>query len=217
MLKIKQFVFNPFGVSTFIIYDTDTLDAITVDPGMTDDSERYLFDTFIETNKLKLRQIVNTHMHLDHCFGDNYVRDRYGVKIAANPADAALGHGLAAQARMFGMILPENETGDVEIDTPVAGGDKIKVGNYDLEVLDVPGHSPGSIALYSHNGHFAIVGDALFRGAIGRTDLPGGNHSTLLDSIRTKLYTLPDETMVLPGHEAHTTIGNEKASNPYTL
>lgn len=213
MLKIKQFVFNPFGVNTYIVYDSDTKDAIVVDPGMVNERERKTFDDYIADNELKLQQIVNTHLHLDHCFGDNYVRDRYGVKVAAHVSDAPLGDNIGIQARQFGIQGVEDNP--VRIDVPLKEGDKISVGEYSIDVLHVPGHSPGSLVLYSAAGNFAIVGDVLFRGSIGRTDLPGGDHATLINGIKTKLLTLPDSTWIFPGHDSHTDVGTEKAVNPY--
>ena len=214
MLQIKQFSFNPFGVSTFVVYDPDTLDALVVDPGMVTDRERALFDNFVASHRLKIGQIVNTHMHLDHCFGDNYVRDRYGAKVAASVLDAPLGRSIGRQAEDFGIAL-DGVPGGVEIDVPLSEGDTVTVGNYRLSVLHVPGHSPGSLVLYCPEAAVAIVGDVLFRGSVGRTDLPGGDHRLLLDGIRAKLLPLPGDTLVLPGHGPATTIGAEKAANPY--
>ena len=214
MLKVKQFVFNPFGVSTFIIYDSESKAAIAIDPGMLNSAEQKEFDSYIAENNLKLTQIVNTHLHLDHCFGNNYVRDKYGIKVAANPDDAFLGNSLAEQASRFGIRLTGNDT-KVGIDIELKDGDSIKVGAHTLKVLHVPGHSPGSIALYCAEGGFVIAGDVLFKGSIGRTDLQGGNLDTLLNSIHSRLMTLPDSTNVLPGHDRFTTIGAERATNPY--
>lgn len=214
MLQIKQFSFNPFGVSTFVVYDPDTLDALVIDPGMVTDRERALFDNYIESHQLKVQQVVNTHMHLDHCFGDNYVRDKYGVKVAASVLDAQLGRSIGRQAADFGIAL-DGVPGGVEIDVPLAEGDIITVGNYRLSVLHVPGHSPGSLVLYCPEAAVAIVGDVLFRGSVGRTDLPGGDQRLLIDGIRAKLLPLPGDTLVLPGHGPATTIGAEKAANPY--
>ncbi len=214
MLKVKQFVFNPFGVSTFIIYDSESKAAIAIDPGMLNSAEQKEFDSYIAENNLKLTQIVNTHLHLDHCFGNNYVRDKYGIKVAAHPDDAFLGNSLAEQASRFGIRLTGNDT-KVGIDIELKDGDSIKVGAHTLKVLHVPGHSPGSIALYCAEGGFVIAGDVLFKGSIGRTDLQGGNLDTLLNSIHSRLMTLPDSTNVLPGHDRFTTIGAERATNPY--
>ncbi len=213
-MKVKQFVFNPFGVSTFIIYDSESKAAIAIDPGMLNSAEQKEFDSYIAENNLKLTQIVNTHLHLDHCFGNNYVRDKYGIKVAAHPDDAFLGSSLAEQASRFGIRLTGNDT-KVGIDIELKDGDSIKVGAHTLKVLHVPGHSPGSIALYCAEGGFVIAGDVLFKGSIGRTDLQGGNLDTLLNSIHSRLMTLPDSTNVLPGHDRFTTIGAERATNPY--
>ncbi|MBJ2162088.1 MAG: MBL fold metallo-hydrolase [Muribaculaceae bacterium] len=214
MLKIKQFVFNPFGVSSFIIYDSESKAAIAIDPGMLNSAEQKEFDSYIAENNLKLTQIVNTHLHLDHCFGNNYVRDKYGIKVAAHPDDAFLGNSLAEQASRFGIRLTGIDT-KADIDIELKDGDNIEVGAHTLKVLHVPGHSPGSIALYCAEGDFVIAGDVLFKGSIGRTDLQGGNLDTLLDSIHSRLMTLPDSTNVLPGHDRFTTIGAERATNPY--
>lgn len=214
MLKVKQFVFNPVGVNTFVVYDSDTFDALVIDPGMLENHEHEEFDKFIADNNLKVQQIVNTHLHFDHCFGDNYVRDRYGVKVAASVGDDFLGKQLANQARSF-HIPTSSGTSAIEIDVKLTEGDRIQVGEYEFTVLEVPGHSPGSIALYCAKAGIVFVGDALFRGSIGRTDLAGGDHATLIRNIKQKLLTLPDETIVAPGHSAPTTIGEEKKHNPY--
>ena len=213
MLKVRQFAFNPFGENTYVVYDADTRDAIVVDPGMTSAREHAHFDDFVAREHLKINQIVNTHLHLDHCFGNNYVRDKYGVKTAAHIGDAQLGQMLGSQMQAFGVGADDQRS--VDIDVPLHQGDTIAVGNSTLEVLEVPGHSQGSIVLYSREGNFAIVGDVLFRGSIGRTDLPGGDHATLIRGIKEKLLTLPDSTLILPGHDASTTIANERHHNPY--
>lgn len=212
MLKVKQFVFNMFGVNTYLIIDPDTREAAVVDPGMYTRDEQNEFDSYIKDNNLKITEVINTHLHLDHCFGDNYVKDSYGVKVAANIADSALGADITSQMRRFG---GHGDIKGVTIDVPLNDGDIISIGNGHLRVITVPGHSPGGIALYSPEGRFVIAGDSLFRRSIGRTDLPGGDQRLLVDSIRKKLFTLPDNTMVLPGHDRFTTIGDEKTANPF--
>lgn len=169
MLQVKKFVVNPFGMNCYIVYDPQSKDAIIVDPGITSAAEDQLIDSFIGQENLKLKQIVNTHLHLDHCFGDNYVSSKYGIKIAAHKGDAELGRRIDVQARQFGIRMSDNN--GVEIDVPLADDDTIKVGDGELHVIHVPGHSPGGIALYSAEDKFVIVGDVLFRGSIGRTDL----------------------------------------------
>lgn len=212
MLHIKQFVFNPFGENTFVVSDDASRDAVVIDPGMTSTDEQRHIDRYITGNGLNVTAVVNTHLHLDHCFGDNYLRDRYDVRIHAHSADAPLGATLGEQARRFGMIV---DVSSVDIDVPLSDGDTICIGGDELQVLHVPGHSPGGIALYSPSGRFVIAGDSLFEGSIGRTDLPGGDMTTLVNAIRGKLLTLPDDTIVLPGHGSTTTIAREKTSNPF--
>lgn len=214
MIKVKQFCFNAFAVSTFVVYDSDSGQAAVIDPGMLTIAEREEFDRYIAENNLTITQIINTHLHLDHCFGDNYVRNKYGVKIYAHKGDAMLGLTIGEQAARFGITL-NNDAGKVEIDVNLNEGDTIEIGKYKLLVLHVPGHSPGSIALYCPDGEFVISGDVLFQNSIGRTDLPGGNFNTLIQSIKTKLLTLPDNTAVLPGHDEFTDIRSEKRFNPY--
>ena len=211
MLKVKQFQFNMFGENTYLVYDDSTLDAAVVDPGMFTDSERDEFDKYVGDNRLHIIQIINTHLHLDHCFGDNYVRDRYGVKVAANVGDAPLGLDLGAQIRRFG---GRGDMPGVHIDVELTDGDVIHIGNGELKVIATPGHSQGGICLYCAEDHFLLSGDTLFRRSIGRTDLDGGNGRQLVESIRGKLFTLPDDTVVLPGHDRPTTIGEEKKFNP---
>lgn len=212
MLKVKQFVFNAFGESTYLVFNPETGDAIVVDPGMGEQEEFEEFDKYVESNGLKLQGIVNTHMHLDHCFGANYVKDKYGVAVSAHPADAFLGNNIDDQAKRFGIRLKRK---DVIIDAPLSDGDTITIGDDSLEVIHTPGHSPGGICLYSRNGNFLISGDTLFNGSVGRTDLPGGDYSRLIFSIRKNLMNLPNDTLVLPGHGPATTIGEEKLNNPY--
>lgn len=212
MLKIKQFVFNMFGVNTYLITDKDTGDTAVIDPGMIDAAEKREFDDYVSANNLKITQIINTHLHLDHCFGDNYVRDKYGVKVAANINDQPLGDDIPAQMARFGGRIKADP---VKIDVALKDGDIIKIGDSELRVITTPGHSPGGISLYSAEGGFLISGDTLFRFGVGRTDLPGGDHNTLIKSIREKLMTLPDATKVLPGHDRFSTIADERRHNPY--
>ena len=201
-----------FGVNTYLITDKDTGDTAVIDPGMIDAAEKREFDDYVSANNLKITQIINTHLHLDHCFGDNYVRDKYGVQVAANINDQPLGDDIPAQMARFGGRIKADP---VKIDVALKDGDIIKIGDSELRVITTPGHSPGGISLYSAEGGFLISGDTLFRFGVGRTDLPGGDHNTLIKSIREKLMTLPDDTKVLPGHDRFSTIADERRHNPY--
>ncbi|MDE6197915.1 MAG: MBL fold metallo-hydrolase [Muribaculaceae bacterium] len=215
MLKLTKFVFNEFGENTYIVSDSDTRKAVVVDPGMNTEAEYSLFDSYVAREGLEITQIVNTHMHLDHCFGMGFVRSRYGVAVAAHAADAPLGEGLDMQARMFGMNLPAGLKEGVQLDVELGDGDRIAVGDGSLEVIALPGHTPGGIALYSAEGHFALTGDSIFYGSIGRTDLPGGDMDSLVAALRRRILTLPDDTKLYPGHGPATTVAAEKAHNPF--
>ena len=211
-MKIAIFQFSLFGINTYVVYDPDTKCCAIIDPGMLGSQEEKAITDFINKNNLKVTHIINTHLHLDHAVGNNFLKDTYNVPILAHKDDEPLGERMQQQAYMFG--INEKFKG-VEISDYLTDGEIIKIGDGELKVLSVPGHSPGSVALYDREGGFLIAGDALFNGSIGRTDLPGGNHNQLISSIKNKLFTLPDNTVVYPGHGPATTIGDEKRFNPY--
>ncbi|WP_300805179.1 MBL fold metallo-hydrolase, partial [uncultured Duncaniella sp.] len=196
-MKVSRFVFNMFGVNTYIVWDPESLEAAIIDPGMIDDDERRALDSFIESRNLKVTQLINTHSHLDHIFGNTYIKEKYGLEIKANPADDFLARTLPEQAARFGLRMPLQPQ---QLDVELHDGDTIFLGKERMEVLGVPGHSPGGIALYCPESNFVITGDTLFPGSMGRTDLPMGDYATLVDAIRRKLLTLPDSTVVLSGH-----------------
>lgn len=211
MLKIRQFVFSDFGVNTYLLIEEDTLETAIVDPAMLDTEEQRRFDDYIKDNNLKVTQIINTHLHLDHCFGMDYAKSAYGVPLKAHPADAPVAAMMQQQYSMFGIRKPAPK---VVIDVNLSDGDAIDIGHSKVRVIHVPGHSPGGIALYYKEGNVVLVGDSLFRRSIGRTDLYGSQEQ-LVKAIREKLFTLPDSTLVLSGHGPSTTIGEEKRENPY--
>lgn len=211
-MKVSRFVFNMFGVNTYVVWDPESLEAAIIDPGMIDERERNALDGFIESRGLKATQLINTHSHLDHIFGNTYMKEKYGLEFKAHPADAFLANTLPEQSALFGLRMSLTPQG---IDVELHDGDTLFLGKERMEVLGVPGHSPGGIALYCPESNFVITGDTLFPGSMGRTDLPKGDYATLADAIRRKLLTLPDSTVVLSGHGGETTIGNEKKSNPF--
>jgi len=211
-MKVAAFQFCLFGINTYVVYDPDTLECAIVDPGMIIRKEEEALDNFIVNNHLIVTQVINTHLHLDHAAADNLMKERYNIPLKAHSLDIPLGERLQQQAMMFGI---DRDFSNVKISHCLANNEKIKIGNGELEVICVPGHSPGSVALYDKADGFVIVGDALFNGSIGRTDLPGGDFDTLVSSIKSRLFTLPDNTVVYPGHGGSTTIGAEKHMNPY--
>ena len=201
-----------FGINTYVVYDPQSRECAVIDPGMSSEKERNAVTSFIERNDLKVTHLINTHLHIDHAVGDNFITETYGVEPEAHRDDVSLGEGIRQQALMLGM---DEDFKDVAVSQYLEEGDVIRIGDGELEVLHVPGHSPGSIVLYDRKDGFMFAGDVLFRGSIGRTDLPGGSHSALISGIRNKLLTLPDNTVVFPGHGPATTIGDERRMNPF--
>ena len=210
-MEIKQFVFSPFQENTYVAF-TDTLEAMIIDPGCYSTEEEQQLRLFIEAKGLNVIHLVNTHLHLDHAFGNSFVEKTWNVKTEAHAGDAFWLKGMAGQCRMFGLEM-RNPAPDISKE--LQEGDTIELGTETFEVLHVPGHSPGSIVLYNAKVHVLFAGDVLFEGSIGRTDLQGGNYTQLIKGIQDKLLVLPDETVVYSGHGSATTIGKEKASNPF--
>lgn len=213
MLKVKQFRFSLFEVNTYLAVDAATKEAAVIDPAMKDAAEQKRFDEYVQSQGIKITQIINTHLHLDHCFGENYVKEKYGVPVKAHIDDEVLGGIMAQQYLMFGM-KPKGD--NVVLDVKLRDGDIISIGESTLRVIHTPGHTQGGICLYDAEDKILFSGDTLFRRSVGRSDLPGGNGHQLVNSITGKLYTLPDDTLVLPGHNDSTTIGEEKAYNSFT-
>lgn len=210
MIEIKHFTFNPFQENTYLLIN-DKRECIIIDPGCYFESERKELLTYIEKEGLKVTRLLNTHCHLDHIFGNRLVADTYGVGLEIHPLDAVVLERSPELGQMYGVPFEASPA-------PVRyfeEGEKIVFGDDELEVLLTPGHSPGSVCFYCAKEGFVIGGDVLFFQSIGRTDLPGGDHETLIKSIETKLFVLPDEVSVWPGHGKETTIGYEKQHNPF--
>ncbi|MDE5785161.1 MAG: MBL fold metallo-hydrolase [Duncaniella sp.] len=213
-MKITRFVFNMFGENTYVVFDEKSGDAAIIDPGMLNAREEEAVAKYIVDKGLTVKHLINTHLHLDHIFGVNFIKERFGVGLEAGADDEPLLADLNGSAMRFGI---RRDFDAVTLDVRLKAGERIYIGAEYLEVIDVPGHTHGGVALYSPQSKVVFTGDSLFQGSVGRTDLPGGDHATLIKSIREHLLTLPDDTMVLPGHGDATTIGHEKATNPYLL
>lgn len=211
-MEIKRFEFNYFGENTYIIWDKESKEAAIVDPGMVNPDEVSEIESYISENSLDLKYILLTHIHIDHTFGIDALKSRYGVKVYAHKADEPLGKTRSEQARMFHLPV---ELGPVNVDRYIADGDMLKLGKEDIKVIHTPGHSQGGVCYYVPDSRFILTGDTLFNRSIGRTDLPGGNQRQLILSIRTKLLELPTATVVYPGHGPSTTIGEEEQFNPF--
>lgn len=210
MIQIKNFVFNPFLENTYVVYD-ESKECLIIDPGCYEDYEKSKLSGFIAKNDLKVVRLLNTHCHIDHVFGNEYIKTKYRVNLSIHKEDEAVLRAVKVYAPNYGFQHYEESFAD----NYLKEGDRITFGNSHLEVIHVPGHAPGHIALVNKEEKCCISGDVLFRGSIGRTDLPGGDHRTLIDSIRTKLFALSDDVAVHCGHGYATTIGYEKANNPY--
>ena len=210
MLQIKSFIFSPIQENTYILYNQQH-ECIIIDPGCYFDDEKEILKTFIDQQQLKPVYLLNTHCHLDHVFGNKYIHDTYQLTLHLHEKEKQVLGFAPTSGLMYNMPFT-NYSGDFIL---LKEGDKVLLGEDELKVIEAPGHSPGSICFYCKKQNFVIGGDVLFQRSIGRTDLPGGNHETLLDSIRTKLFVLPDETVVYSGHGATTTIGEEKLYNPF--
>ena len=210
MLQIKSFIFSPIQENTYLLYNQQQ-ECIIIDPGCYFDDEKEILKTFINQQQLKPVYLLNTHCHLDHVFGNKYIHDTYQLTLHLHEKEMEVLGFAPTSGLMYNMPFT-NYSGDFIL---LKDGDKVLLGDDELQVIEAPGHSPGSICFYCKKQNFIIGGDVLFERSIGRTDLPGGNHQTLLDSIRKKLFVLPDETVVYSGHGATTTIGEEKLYNPY--
>ena len=210
MLQVKSFVFNPFQENTYVLHD-ETGAAVIVDPGCLEREEKEELAEFIRTKNLSVKLLLNTHCHVDHVLGNDFVKESYQVKFLMHKNDLPVLKAVKVYAPNYGFFTYREAEPDGFLDE----GDTVSFGNQNLKVLFVPGHAPGHIAFYDESSKILIAGDVLFYNSIGRTDLPGGNYDTLIDSIQQKLFKLPDDVTVYPGHGPETTIGFEKKTNPF--
>lgn len=210
MLHITRFVFNPLQENTYLLHD-DAGECTIIDPGCYDRDEQAELVSFIENKQLKVTQLVNTHGHVDHVLGNAFVKRTFGVKLAMHKIEEAVLRAVKVYAPHYGFFNYE----ETEPDMFLEAGATLKVGTESLQILFVPGHSPGHLAFYHKEQKVVIGGDVLFYNSIGRTDLPGGNYDTLIRSIHEQLFTLPDDVTVYPGHGMETTVGYEKRTNPF--
>jgi len=210
MIKISKFVFNAFMVNTYLLYD-ETGDCVIIDPACYETGEKAQLQDFITENNLRVVRNLNTHCHIDHVLGNEFVSLTYGIRPEYHKNSVPFFQTVQEIGASFGYTvgrMPEPKKFLVP-------GEVVSWGNSELTVLFTPGHAEGSVCFYNEAQDFVVTGDVLFRDTIGRTDLPTGDFDQLMASIRNRLFTLPDATIVYPGHGPETTIGYEKENNPF--
>lgn len=212
MIKVEKFVVGPLGENSYILSD-ESGECIFIDPGFYYKEEYEEIIDYISENKLKPINISNTHCHFDHIMGVEFIREKYNIPFQAHKADEFLIDRSVNQAKAFGFEMKQVTSLNNFIDED----DTIKLGDTELKIYHVPGHSPGHVVFYHEESKILVAGDVLFYGSIGRTDLPGGNYQTLISGIKEKLFILPDDTKVYSGHGPETTIGFEKENNPFLM
>jgi len=210
MIQVESLAFNSFQVNCYMVWD-ETGRCLVIDPCFYSPEEEKLFEDFLFQRRLEITGQVNTHCHVDHVLGVGYIKSNYNLPFRAHSEESLLVPNVPMMGELFGFRVEPLD----RIDIFISDREKITVGDHQLLALHVPGHSPGSLSFYSRDGGFVITGDALFASGIGRTDLPGGDYDTLIRSIHEQLLVLPTETIVYPGHGPSSTIGEEKAYNPF--
>ena len=210
MIQIKSFTCNPYQENTYLLYDSSN-ECVIIDPGMYDGDEQNMVLRFIAENKLKPVLLLNTHCHIDHVLGNKFIYDTYGLLPQFHKGEEMVLNAVVSYAPQMGIRYEVSPLPEIYL--PESG--VIRFGESELELIFSPGHSPAHLCFYNKKEQFLIGGDVLFYQSIGRTDLPGGNHDLLLKNIREKLFILPDDCRVFPGHGPATTIGFEKQFNPF--
>lgn len=211
MIEVRSFTFNPFQENTYLLIN-EKKECFIIDPGCYFTNERKTLTDAITEGGLAPVALLNTHCHLDHIFGNKLVSQEYGLKPRIHLLDKPVLDQSPQAAQMYNVPFEPSPNPSEEY---LQDGEVISWGKDELKVILAPGHSPGSVCFYCEKQQFLIGGDVLFRESIGRSDLPGGDYDTLEKSIRERLYTLPDETVVYPGHGPQTMIGYEKRNNPF--
>lgn len=211
-MKHKVFVFNPVQENTYLAWDETSGEAAIIDSGMWMESECKQIEAFIADNGLQLKYALQTHTHFDHIFGLGFISERYGVQPMCHTDDAAIYARQPELTQQFGLRLAEPLPAMARL---LNDGDQVQLGHTALRVIHTPGHTPGGCCYHCEEAALLFAGDTLFRAGIGRTDLPGGDFDTEIESIRQRLFSLPEDTVVLSGHGPSSTIGWEKRNNPY--
>lgn len=211
MANVVKLTFNDFQENTYIVYD-DTGECVLFDPGCYQKHEEEELVRTISERKLKPVRLINTHCHLDHVFGNKFAAEHFKLGLEIHRGELPVLEAVPQVCMMYGLPPAQPSPAPSRF---IEAGDVIEFGETKLEVLFTPGHSPASLSFYCRESGFVIAGDVLFYGSIGRTDLPGGDFNTLINSIKEQLLVLPDDTVVYPGHGPKTTVAFERANNPF--
>ena len=211
MLVVKKFIFNVFSVNTYIIWDESSKECMIIDPGCSDTDEEQRLRRYLDDNRLHVLYLLNTHCHIDHVMGCNFVKDQYEARYYIPEKDIDLLDHASVQADAFGIEIKRPPLPDVLITEDT----RLILGNSPVTFLFTPGHTAGEYCFYLSKESICITGDVLFKNSIGRTDLWGGDYDTLISSVKTKLFPLPDNVMIYPGHGEASKIGLEKRDNPF--
>ncbi len=211
MLHVGCLTFNPFQENTYVVYD-ESKDCIIFDPGCYSQMEREQLKNYINEHNLHPVKLINTHCHIDHVFGNQFIANEYSLKLEIHRGELTVLKTVPQIGQLYGIPLPDTQP---EPGHFIEEGDVITIGDSSLVAILTPGHSPASLSFYCDTDKVLIAGDVLFDGSIGRTDLPGGDYNTLIRSIKEKLLPLGDDVTVYPGHGGSTTIGKERVSNPF--
>lgn len=211
MIKVRKFIFNPFSENTYVLWDNETKESAVIDPGCYTESEESELENFINTESLNVKYLINTHCHIDHIFGCEFVKRKFSPQYLIPELDTPFLDNAGTQAKMFGIDFSFSVKPDDFLDESKS----LFLHISELKFLFTPGHTKGEYCIYLPQENICITGDVLFYDSIGRTDLWGGDYETLINSINNKLLTLPDKTIIHPGHGDESTILREKKFNPF--
>ena len=213
MIKLQKFIFNPFTENTYLVWDDVSNQSIIIDPGCSDSEEKSQLKQFIIENKLKPKYLINTHCHVDHFAGNAFIKEEFEVDFLASKEDIFLIDAQENQAAMFGLNIKKTPYPDKYLSEDLI----LQIGETEIKFIFTPGHSPGGYNIYFPDEKICFTGDTLFRDTVGRTDFWRSDHDALIASIKEKLFSLPDDVIIYPGHGEESTIGYEKRYNPFLI
>lgn len=213
MIQIEIFTFNLFAENTYVVWDEHSKEAAVIDPGNSDEGEDMVLEKFISENNLEIKYLINTHCHIDHILGCKFVKEKYNPEYFAPEKDMPLLENANKQAEIFNIDFFDTKKPDKFIKKDTI----LSLGLSKMNFIFTPGHTPGEYCIYFEKEKICITGDVLFKEGVGRTDLWGGNYNQLINSIETKLFLLPDDVIIYPGHGSKSSIGEEKQHNPFLV